>query len=179
MDVTFRRVALAETDSLATFLAGETWPFHSNTRIDEDAVRRLAADGHFDSDGVRTFLIELAGAVTGMLRVFDLDDGTPLFDLRIGAAHRGRGIGTRAVGWLTDHVFTEFPDIDRIEATTRQDNHRMRAALRRCGYAKEAHHRKAWPAETGPPHDAVGYAILREDWSTGTVTPPNFDDEPH
>ncbi len=177
MDVTFRRFTLAEADSLAKFLTGEVWPYHANPRIDEDTVRRQAAAGHYDSDSARTFLIEVAGSLTGMLRVFDLDDGTPLFDLRIGAANRGRGIGTRAVRWLTDHIFTEFPHIDRIEATTRQDNNPMRAALRRCGYAKEAHYRKAWPTQNGPPHDGVGYAILRDDWSTGTITPPNFNDE--
>lgn len=52
----------------------------------------------------------------------------------------------------------------------------MREVFLRCGYVKEAHYRQAWPGDV--PHDAVGYAVLRSDWSTGTVTPPNFADEP-
>jgi len=34
---------------------------------------------------------------------------------------------------VTEYVFTTFPAIDRIEATTRQGNHAMRAVFRRCG----------------------------------------------
>jgi hypothetical protein len=30
----------------------------------------------------------------------------------------------------------------------------------------------------GTTHDAVGYAILRSDWQAGTVTPPDWNDEP-
>ena len=49
-------------------------------------------------------------------------------------AVRGR-VGRRCAG----RVFTEFPDIDRIEGTTRQDNRAMRRTFIRCGYVKEAH----------------------------------------
>lgn len=178
MDVGFRRFTAGEADALAEFLAAETWPYHASTRIDRDTVRRQVADGHYDGDAARTFWVTVDGSVAAVVRVFDLDDGTPLFDLRVRAADRGRGIGVRAVSWLTEYVFTEFPAVDRIEGTTRQDNHAMRTVFRRCGYAKEAHYRKAWPAENGTRYDAVGYAALRDDWSTGTVTPPTFDDEP-
>lgn len=173
-----RRFATGEADELARFLAGEVWPFHTRTHLDQDTVRRQVADGYYDSEGTRTFWIRVDGSVAGMVRLFDLDDGTPLFDLRLRAAERGRGIGVRAVRWLTGYVFTEFPAIDRIEGTTRQDNHAMRAVFRRCGYAKEAHYRRAWPAEDGTRYDTVGYAVLRDDWSIGAVTPPDFDDEP-
>lgn len=80
--------------------------------------------------------------------------------------------------WLTSYLFTEFPGIRRIEGTTRQDNHAMRRTFRRCGYVKEAHYRQAWPAPGGRVYDAVGYAILRSDWQSGTITPPEWDDEP-
>jgi RimJ/RimL family protein N-acetyltransferase len=53
----------------------------------------------------------------------------------------------------------------------------MRRALRQCGYAKEAHYRQAWPAPDGTIYDAVGYAILRTDWRSGTVTMPEWDGE--
>ena len=86
---------------------------------------------------------------------------------------RGQGIGRRAVEWLTEYLFETWPILDRIEATTRQDNLAMRKALIRNHYAKEGHYRKAWDG-----HDTIQYAILREDWQSGTVSPVNWDDEP-
>ncbi len=171
----FRRFAATEVDELAGFLAGDAWPFHVNAQVDEDAVRAHVADGHYDSAATRTFWI-VDGEPVGVVRLFDLDDDTPMFDLRVKTAARGQGIGTLAVRWLTEHVFTEFPAVHRIEGTTRQDNLAMRAVFRRCGYAKEAHYRQVWPGPGGERYDAVGYAILRDDWSTGTVTTTDFDD---
>ncbi|WP_432135500.1 hypothetical protein [Streptomyces sp. bgisy154] len=54
----------------------------------------------------------------------------------------------------------------------------MRRVFRACGYVEEAHYRQAWPTEDGTVCDAVGYAILRRDWRTGTTTLPDWDDEP-
>jgi RimJ/RimL family protein N-acetyltransferase len=102
-----------------------------------------------------------------------LDDPSPMFDLRIKAEVRNRGYGGATVAWLTRHVFTEQTSTHRIEATTRQDNWAMRRVLRRCGYVKEAHYREAWEATGGLTYDAVGYAILRRDWASGTVTLPD------
>lgn len=178
MDVEFRRFAVEEADALARFLAGETWPHHASPEVDQDTVRSQVAHGHYESADTRTFWVIAAGVAVGVVRLFDLADATPMFDLRVRAADRGKGVGLRSVRWLTDHVFTEFPSAERIEATTRQDNHAMRAVLRRCGYAKEAHYRRSWPGRNGARHDAVGYAVLRDDWATGTVTPPDLDDEP-
>lgn len=102
---------------------------------------------------------------------------TPMFDLRISAEHRGKGLGVEAVRWLTDRLFGEFPHVERIEGTTRQDNVAMRRVFRRCGYVKESHYRKAWPDARGRKHDSVGYAIIRHDWQTGDMTVPDFHDE--
>ncbi len=109
--------------------------------------------------------------------IFDLGDPTPMFDLRIAAASRGNGYGTETVRWLTSRIFSTWADKERIEATTRADNWAMRAVLARCGYAKEAYYRQAWSSPKGA-CDAVGYAILRSDWSTGTTTPVSWGDEP-
>jgi RimJ/RimL family protein N-acetyltransferase len=127
--------------------------------------------------GTRAFWIITGtgtGTEAGLIRLLDLGDDTPLFDLRIRAACRGQGLGTRALRWLTGYLFTEFPGIRRIEGTTRQDNHAMRRTFRTCGYVKEAHYRQAWPAPGGTAYDAVGYAILRSDWQAGTITPPEW-----
>jgi len=149
---------------LVGFLVGETWPFHVAVVLDEDAVlRRVAAGDYSDA-----FWVLDGRARVGLVRLMDLDDGTPLFDLRVSAAHRGRGVGTAAVEWLTRYVFTHY-STNRIEGNTRQDNAAMRRTFVKAGYVKEAHHREAWPSPDGP-INSIGYAILRRDWETGTTT---------
>lgn len=175
--VEYRRFVPAEADLLAEFLTTEDWPYHGTRGRDAAHIRQDATAGRYDNDQVRTFWIVTETEV-GLIRLFDLADDTPLFDLRIRAAYRGTGLGALALRWLTRYLFTEFPGIRRIEGHTRQDNHAMRRTFRRCGYVKEAHHRQAWPAPDGTIYDAVSYAILRTDWQAGTITPPDWDDEP-
>ncbi|MEQ4723554.1 GNAT family N-acetyltransferase [Nonomuraea sp. B19D2] len=176
MRIEFARFSLDDTDLLVDFLTRQDWPFHAGTQ-DPEAVKSRAADGLYDNEETRTFWVLADGQRAGLIRLQDLADDTPLFDLRIGQECRGRGLGTKAVTWLTGHLFTELPHINRIEGTTRQDNHAMRAVFRKSGYAKEAHYRESWPGQDGRPHDAVGYAILRRDWLSGTVTPPDWHDD--
>jgi len=52
----------------------------------------------------------------------------------------------------------------------------MRAVLKHCGFAKEAHYRQAWPDKSGVMVDCVGYGILRADWERGTTTPVHWQD---
>jgi RimJ/RimL family protein N-acetyltransferase len=178
MDIAFRRLRLSsDTEPLIRFLTGESWPFHSVSEVDRETARQWIADGRFDNEENRSFWIVAGDESVGLVRLMDLTDGTPLFDLRIRAGRRGRGIGVRAVTWLTRYLFEELPDIRRVEGTTRQDNRSMRRVFLRCGYAKEAHYREAWPAMDGTVHDTVGYAILRRDWLSGKVTVPAWDDE--
>ncbi|MFI6787983.1 GNAT family N-acetyltransferase [Nonomuraea sp. NPDC050383] len=177
MRIEFAPIADDDGDALADFLAGEDWPYHAATQ-DREAVRRRAAEGGYDNEETRTFWVLADGERAGLVRLQDLADDTPMFDLRVRAAWRGRGLGTASVAWLTGYLFTELPEVDRIEGTTRQDNLAMRAVLRKSGFVKEAHYREAWPAGDGTRRDAVSYAILRRDWQAGTVTPPHWDDEP-
>ncbi|MFC8225032.1 GNAT family N-acetyltransferase [Streptomyces sp. NPDC057287] len=174
----FRRLSAPETEPLIHFLTSENWPFHGTSEVDHETVGQWIAEGRFESGENRSFWIDVDGAAVGLLRLMDLGDHTPLFDLRLRAADRGRGIGTLAVTWLTRYVFEEFPDVHRIEGNTRQDNSAMRRVFLRCGYAKEAHYREAWPSSDGTVHDAVGYAVLRRDWRSGEVTAPHWNDEP-
>ncbi|MFI9598490.1 GNAT family N-acetyltransferase [Streptomyces sp. NPDC052043] len=179
MDITFRRLAPSHPEPLIHFLTGESWPFHGVSEVDLDTVRRWIAEGRFESEENRSFWIfaDEDEHPVGLVRLMDLTDGTPLFDLRIRAGHRGLGIGRAAVTWLTRYLFEEFPHMHRIEGNTRQDNRPMRHVFQHCGYAKEAHYRDAWPSQDGTFHDAVGYAILRRDWLSGRVTLPRWDDE--
>ncbi|MGP3914469.1 GNAT family N-acetyltransferase [Nonomuraea sp. 10N515B] len=177
MHIDFSRISAGDGEVLADFLTGEEWPYHAG-RQDRETVLRFAAEGRYDDGETRTFWVLAAGERAGLVKLQDLADDTPMFDLRVRQAWRGRGLGAAAVAWLTGYLFTELPEVLRIEGTTRQDNHAMRAVFRKSGYAKEAHYREAWPAPDGTRHDAVGYAILRRDWLSGTVTPPDWDDEP-
>ncbi|MFC3894814.1 GNAT family N-acetyltransferase [Lentzea rhizosphaerae] len=170
----FIKFDAADGEALADFLAGERWPFHTIEIVERADVLKRVADGYYDDE---TYWIEADGERAGIVRLFDLEDETPMFDLRIGERHRGKGLGRDAVTWLTDRLFGEFAHVERIEGTTRQDNVAMRRVFRRCGYVKEAHYRKAWPDASGHKHDSVGYAILRRDWQTGETTVPDFHDE--
>ncbi len=160
----FTQVQRHEADEVVAFMTAEEWPFHTEPKADGGAVHARVAGGAYDD----AFWITEGQDRLGIVRLLDLDDGTPLFDLRVRASARGRGVGTAAVRWLTSHVFTNH-DTNRIEGTTREDNHAMRRIFTKAGYVKEAHYRDAWP---GPDRlfDTVGYAILRQDWASGTVT---------
>ncbi len=176
-EIRYQRFAPADAELLADFLTSEPWPFHSGQE-DRGDIRQGVANGDYDGDSARTYWIIAGDDRVGLIRLFDLGDSTPMFDLRLRAAARGRGIGGQALAWLTEHVFTTVPGVSRIEGTTRQDNAAMRRVFRRGGLVKEAHHRDAWPGADGAVYDAVGYAILRRDWETGTTTVPQWDDEP-
>jgi RimJ/RimL family protein N-acetyltransferase len=176
MTLRFEKIALpAENELLIAFLTGETWPFHSGLPSRESVSKSIAAKA-FDNPDVQSFWIRNAQAEElGLIKLFDLEDigdGAPLFDLRIKAAARGQGVGKAAVTWLTKYLFEGWPELKRIEGTTRVDNLAMRAVFRACGYLKEGHYRQAWQG-----HDAIHYGLLRQDWETGQSTPVNWHDE--
>jgi RimJ/RimL family protein N-acetyltransferase len=172
----------AEREVLATWLSSERWEFHSNPELEHEQVLKLVYGGdYFDGPNNSTFWVMLEAERAGLIRLFNLEDigdGEPMFDLRIRSAFRGRGLGTRAVQWLTDHLFSNHEILERISGTTRVDNLAMRRAFRRCGYVKEAHHRRSWPSAEGQMFDTVSYGILRQDWASKTITPVNWADEP-
>jgi RimJ/RimL family protein N-acetyltransferase len=161
----------AETAALAGLLSGEEWPFHGTSRPSRETAEGWLAAGRFTGPRVRSFWIRAAEETVGVVTLRDLGDPTPVFDLRLRSACRGRGFGTAAVRWLTGYLFTEFAEIRRIEGHTRRDNAAMQKVLERCGYVREAHHRQAWPGSDGSVHDSFGYAILRQDWLSGGSTP--------
>jgi RimJ/RimL family protein N-acetyltransferase len=152
VEIEFVPLATGDEPVLDALLREEPWPYHSG------GGRGVRWHG----EGIRTFWITVDGSRAGVVRLYDLDGG-PMFDLRLRAAYRGRGIGTAAVGWLTEWVFAERPGEHRVEGTTRADNAAMRRVFERCGYTHEATYRQGWPVPGGEPMDAIGYAILRTD----------------
>ena len=176
MDLQFVPVgdSAAEAAALADLLTGDEWPYHGDSRPSRATVDRWLAGTRFTGPDVRSFWIRAAdpdATTLGIVTLRDLGDPTALFDLRLRSACRGRGFGSATVRWLTGYLFTEFPGMTRIEAHTRRDNLAMQHVLERCGYVREAHHRLAWPSSDGTVHDSYGYAILRQDWLSGDITP--------
>lgn len=167
-----------ELEQLAVFLASDEWPFHGNPRPDEDTARRqVLEERRFTGPGARAWWIVEDGERVGVVALQELEDPTPVFDLRLAAAARGRGLGRRAVALLAERLFTET-DKPRLEAHVRADNEAMRRCLAAAGpWVQEAHHRQAWPDAAGVMHDCVTYGLLRRDWETGRPTPvPPLDD---
>lgn len=163
MGLTFERVAGVDADAIVAFLRGSEWPFHRVRQLSvAEADAMVVSDATSDS-----FWIRDAGVNVGVVRLLDLDDvddGSPFFDLRIAEEHRGRGLGTAAVKWLSEHLFLEFPMLHRIEATTRSDNAAMMSILERSGYHLEGVLRESWNDENGSRYDTMVYGVLRREW---------------
>ena len=83
----------ADVSRIAEFLGSQEWPFHGGGAAEKVAAGYLA-------DDVQAFWVFADPDVTapaGLIKLFDLADGTPMFDLRIGAAYRGAGLGSQAL----------------------------------------------------------------------------------
>ncbi|MEZ4647604.1 MAG: GNAT family protein [Candidatus Eisenbacteria bacterium] len=166
-----------ETESLAEFLSGETWPFHGTPNPSMEKTTEWVASGRFGNDeDTQSFWGCIGEERVALLTVMDLADPTPVFDLRIATARRQQGIGKSALRFLAEWTFHDA-DKHRIEGHTRADNLAMRALFRAAGWVQEAHHRQAWGSADGSWQDAVTYTLLRDDFENGTRTPrPPMDD---
>lgn len=114
-----------------------------------------------------------------MLSRDDLTDPTPMLDLRLAEAHRGRGLCVAVLRAATEEAFRVKPDARRFEGQTRDDNLAMRATFLRADWVREAVYREGWE----PGHASVGCSILRIDWESGTTTPVEWEEpeaiQPH
>lgn len=182
MNLTFEPLILTrEKDQLVSFFINEEWPFHVNSKVSQTQIVKMIDEGLFDGSNHETFWInDKTKGTIGIIRLFDLDDiddGYPLFDIRIQSTYRSAGVGKIAVRWLTKYLFSKHNLLDRIAGTTRVDNIAMRKTFRACGYVKEGHIRKDWLSADGQRYDTVKYGILREDWLSGKDTPVMWDDD--
>ncbi|GAA1345735.1 GNAT family N-acetyltransferase [Arthrobacter roseus] len=176
MDVTFSPLTDQDDDELIRFLTTNAFPFHVSSAPSEEQVRDRMAAGEFRSDETRTYWIYGDNQRLGLLKLEDLKDDNPVFDLRLAERFRGEGHGVPVLNALTGMVFKEFPHFRRFEGQTREDNIAMRKTLLRCGFVKEAHYRQSWPSEGGTYLASVAYTILKSDWEDGTTTPVVWED---
>lgn len=179
MVLSFVPVVMPDDSAAAVeFLVSSEWPFHGTPRLTRDGAASIALVG----DDVASFWIRDDDRPVGVIRAFDLDDlvtGSPLLDVRIAETHRGRGVGSAAVAWLTGHLFDEHDELHRIEATTRGDNVAMQRVFDRCGYRLEGRMVEAWAQADGTRFDSLTYAILRREHRTVGATRPATGPELH
>jgi len=181
MPITLTRLDPTGEDhaALVDFLTRNEFPFHVNHRPSREYVESAIARGAYrDEDNDSFWLEHTVHGRIGFLRLEDLSENSPLFDLRIDAPFRNRGLGAEVLRAVTSHVFTTLPEVHRFEGQTREDNAAMRTIFLRCGWVKEAHYRESWPVDGGPALASVAYAVLRRDWETGRTTPLVWDDFP-
>lgn len=170
---------MEEQEELIHFLMTNTWPFHGHTNPARHLIEKTIEEGGYQSDEVKTFWVEnTQKEKVGIVKLYDLHDEIPMFDLRIAEVFRGHGYGPIALKLVADYVFGLSERKIRLEGHTRQDNLAMRKTFERAGFVKEAHLRKAWfsPKEESY-YDAVTYGITREDYQGGTTTPVVWEDE--
>lgn len=160
-----------DADALVDWLCADVWPFHGTSGWTPEKARELVSKGTFSGDDNPTFwIVHPEGGRVGLLAFHEFGDLTPIFDLRIRTAWRGRGIGKQALCWLARYVFVERGKL-RVNGNTRADNTAMLALYESCGWSKEAHYRKAWPGENGEYHDCTAWGILKEEFETGRRVP--------
>ncbi|WP_318617893.1 GNAT family N-acetyltransferase [Sporosarcina sp. YIM B06819] len=169
---------MEEQEQLIHFMTTNTWPFHGNSHPARKLIEKAIEEGGYESDEVKTFWVENeAMDKVGIVKIHDLQDEIPLFDLRIADMSRGYGYGPKALRLVAEYVFGLQDKKIRLEGHTRQDNLAMRKTFERAGFVKEAHLRNAWfsPKENSY-YDAVTYGITRKDFVAGTTTPVIWED---
>ncbi len=169
---------MEEQEQLIHFMTTNSWPYHGNSHPGRHLIEKAIEEGGYESDEVKTFWVEIEnGDKVGIVKIYDLADEIPLFDLRIADMSRGNGYGPKALRLVAEYVFGLPNKKIRLEGHTRQDNLAMRKTFERAGFVKEAHLRKAWfsPKENSY-YDAVTYGITREDFTGGTTTPVIWED---
>jgi len=169
VDIKLAEYNSIDSEKLFAILSKSDWPFHAGTKITRERFDKQLEKNYYNGEEIKTFFVQSDGQVVGFIRLFDLgtnfqDDDTPLFDLRLNEAFRGSGIGTEVVKQAVSYVFSNYPNKNRIEATTRADNQAKQRVLLKCGFVKEAQYRESWPTQNGELFDTLGFGMLRREW---------------
>ncbi|GAA1409446.1 hypothetical protein AUR04nite_24510 [Glutamicibacter uratoxydans] len=170
MELHFIPMDESDVDAVIEFLTKNKFPYHVRSEWTDDDAAKIVGDGRFWNASSQGYWIVDGHKRLGMVSLEDLDDDSPMFDLRLSEEHRGRGHGVDVLKALTDKVFTEMPEAIRFEGQTREDNIAMRRTFMKAGFLKEAHYRLGWPVGGGQFVSSVAYAMIRPDWKSGKTT---------
>ncbi|WP_343317397.1 GNAT family protein [Arthrobacter sp. TMP15] len=177
MPITFVPMTPADTEDIVSFLISNSFPFHVHATPQAANIRTKIENGRFWNDDTQGYWIVMDEHRIGMVALEDLqEEDSPLFDLRLDEAQRGKGVGLEVLRSLCDMVFKTMPNTLRFEGQTREDNIAMRKTFLRAGFLKEAHYRMGWPTNDGGHVASIAYSILRQDWVTGDVTRFDWED---
>lgn len=77
----------------------------------------------------------------------------------------GKGVGFEAMSLWIDYLFDAMPELVRLDLQTWSGNVGMIKLSDKLGFKEEARYRKARIVD-GEFHDAIGFGILREEWSS-------------
>lgn len=178
MRINFRPMteSAAEIEAIVQFLTANSFPFHVRANHTAESAREAVDAGRFWSRESAGYWILADAETVGMVVLDDLEEDTPMFDLRLAEEFRGRGLGPAVLTALCSLVFEKFSEPVRFEGQTREDNIAMRKTFVRAGFLKEAHYRLGWPTADGTRVASVAYAILRQDWENKETTPFEWDD---
>lgn len=176
MSITFVALTPNDTDDLVSFLTSNRFPFHVQAAPQSADTWGRIAKGHFWNEDTQGYWVVKDELRIGMATLEDLQDDSPLFDLRLHESQRGKGVGVEVLRALCDKVFQTMPNTLRFEGQTREDNIAMRKTFLRAGFLKEAHYRLGWPTNDGGHVASIAYSILRQDWENGTVTHFEWED---
>lgn len=164
MQLLFCKYLDSDADFLAEWLSSENWPFHVKQNPSRTDVKRWIRTGSYNGEDVESYWILSKGQKLGLITVSGLFD-EPSIDLRISAAYRGTGVGTFAVQWLVQNIFSREMSAERLRAHVRSDNLPMQTVLRSNGFIKVVHAESSWPDQKRQVlFDSCIYELLKDDW---------------
>lgn len=118
-----------------------------------------------DGDNRRLVIADRAGLAVGDLTVHDCDPrvGTFSYGVSVGAADRGQGYATEAIGLLLRYMFEERR-YQRAWVTIAAWNAPSITLHERLGFTLEGRLRRM-AYTRGQHHDQLVYGLLREEWT--------------
>src|SRR5690625_940829 len=114
-----------ELHELVALMTKNNWDFHPDPKPSNEQIIKAYQEGWYQEDR-ETFWIEKDNNKIGLIIIHDITDTILSFDIRLDRIVRGKGIGAKAVNWITDYIFNLPNKKIRIEAYTRSDNIAMR-----------------------------------------------------
>jgi RimJ/RimL family protein N-acetyltransferase len=129
-------------------------------------AQRVADSGRFVNGEILLGIV-VDGALAGEIQARQPEMGLPPGVFEIGIeiydpAHRGSGIGRRALAQFLSHLFVE-EYAHRVQLTTDLDNTAMRRVAQQLGFRSEGTLRGFMPTSVGP-RDYVMYGMTKGDF---------------